>query len=683
MHDIVAIDTETTGLQVWHGDSPFAIGACWPDGTQEYWSWPVDPFTRTVLYEADPTAWHQANLIISNPKIAKVFHNAKFDVRMLERGPGIKVRGKIHETTFAAHACNTLEPTFKLKPLARKYCGIAEDDEKDLQRAVVAGRRTAKKMGWWIAQGKDATKQDYWIPLEIQRHALGKGFAKYMALHPEADFCRTYCMRDTERTMLLWLMYNQVMDDLDVRGTYEQELALWPVTYTMEARGVMCRLPVTRKELRRYSKIRAEQLSIVYELAGEEFDIESKPALARILYGKLGLPVLKYTEKSGDPCTAFSAIEEHKQHPFVRALLQYRAADKACKSFFQKYIENIVPDPLNPGAYALHADFQQVGPVTGRFSCRNPNLQNVANALTTRSDEPIQARTPFGPRPGYTWYHFDYEQLEVRIFADVSQEQTMLAAIASERDLHTECANKAWGGAGNPVAIDSAIHSLELHRAEYQTPACEEFWRRAQTEDRAKVAIEWLASFNWDIVAAEASLGKKTARARAKMVLFAKLFGGGAHAIMDLTKTSEAEARQFMADYDRAFPDIVRYIRGLSYQAREDGYIRNKFGRLTRVDPDKAYRAVNYMVQGSAADFMKKAMRRVDGMLRISGLDAHLVLTIHDELVVEIRKDHAFKWLLRDIKGIMEDHGGAFGITMPVDCDRVTVHWDKKAKVRL
>lgn len=689
---VLAFDTETTGLEAWHGDLPFAFSFCNEKGETAYVEFPVDPFTRKPMYGRAPGVFKEIKAILEDPAVAKVMHNGKFDVRMCEKA-GIRVRGQIHETMFAAHACNTLEPSYALKFLARKYLEIGTGDQKDLQKLVVRCRRQAKKLGWNIAEDCMA---DYWLPRTFFLHQGPKlKPAEQRVLGKQIEACQVYCTQDAVRTMLLWKMYEKAMATEQVRDTYDREMELWPYVYEMEGRGVLVNLKTVQREIDNNIAELKKWRPAVERKAWPEFNINSPFDLRKLLYDELGLPVKSRTAKKGEPAVDVDALSEHASHPVVQALFKYRAAEKALGSFFYRYKRCAIPDPLNPGGYVLHPDFQQVGPVTGRFSCRNPNLQNVPNALTTRSSEPIQARTPFEPRPGYSWYHVDYHQLEALIFADVAQEQTMLAAIKAGRDLHTECTNKAWGGKDNPAAIRAAIHALELDgTGQKKNEHVQKLWAKWKVTDplrltsdaRERFARSWMESFGWDIVKAEKSLEKKTSRAKAKMILFAKVFGGGPNAIKDLLKCTFAEAQQFMRDYDVAFPQIGTYIRELSNEARRNGFIRNRYNRRITVDPDKAYRAVNYMVQGSAADQMKRAMVRLNRWFaklrkKMPWLDIHIVLTIHDELVFEVKKEHAFKWLLRGICEIMSDHEGHFGIPTPVEMEKCTVNWSKKEKL--
>jgi len=717
---LLAVDTETTGLRAWQGDCPFSIAFCNEAGGTIYFEWPVDPKTRRV--QPDSVELAKVKRLMEDPAVEKVFHNAKFDVRMLENSFGIRTLGRVHDTMFAAHVCNTLEGSYGLKRLANKYLDYPETDLSELKKIVQRCRRIGKKLGWALAEDLEA---DYWMPMAFQRlgHA---GYLRQIGLdEAQAEACKRYCIGDVERTMLLFAFFREAMvgiqqeydaesadlqrhlteypeeapafaiktdqTRMDIAKTYAREIELWPINYQMETRGVRVDPVVVATETKRCHEEIAKWKPVVMNRAWKGFDIDSPQQCGKLFYGKLHLPILKRTAR-GQPQVNFDALMQHVENPVVAALFKYRAAEKALKSFFLKYTENLLPDPLNPGGFALHPDFNQVGPCTGRFSCRNPNLQNVANALTTRSSEPIQARTPFGPRPGFIWYHIDYQQLEVRIFADVCEEGFMIEALTSGRDLHTECTNKAWGGPGNPAAIRAAVHALELDATgDHRNPAVQAAWKEWGLKDprilkdpeRERLAEEWLADFDFDIVKAEKSLEKKTSRAKAKMLLFLKIFGGGAGAAADLIRCSYEEAKQFLKDYDVAFPRISEYLETLSGQAKADGYIVNRYGRRISVTSDAPYRCVNYMVQGSAADLMKRSMVRAHGYLRESGLDAHMVLTIHDELVFEVRKEHAYKSMLRGLVELMADHEGHFRVETPAEIDKVTVRWDKKEKVNL
>ena len=668
---VIAFDTETTGLRYWHGEAPYGFGFCNEDGETVYIDFPVDPWTRIPIPQE--TQLHQIKLLLEDPTITKVMHNAKFDTRMMETNYGIKVAGVIEETMFMAHVCNTLEPSYKLKQLSEKYLDYSKSDQDMLKKATVKARRQAKKLGWPKA---DSVHADYWM---------------VKALNPQSRLCEIYCGGDVERTMLLRFFYQDLMDELDVRDAYEHEMELWHINYRMETRGVRITSSIVEEEIESATKERDTWHDFVADAAWPGFQIDSDPDARKLFYEKLGLPVLVFTDKEKLPSVAAGALMQHVDNPVVSALFKYRAAAKALSNFFIKYKYGKCPDPLSPGNYALHPDFNQVGPCTGRYSCRQPNLQNVANALTTRSSEPIQARRPFGPRKGYWWYHIDYANLEVRIFADVAQELFMLDAFLNERDLHTECANKAWGGEGNDYGTGAALHALELDgTGSHDNLLLLDVWKelginptkkRLSHSDQMKIARLWMETHGYNIVKAEGSLKKKTSRAKAKMVLFLKVFGGGPPALADLMRCTISEATTFLHTYDEAFPRINEYSKELIWEAKQNGFIRNTYNRRLSVDHNFLYRCVNYKVQGSAADLMKRSMMKCDKFLLSTGLDAHIVMTIHDEIVFEIKKEHAYLWLLTKLCRIMAEHDGHFGIATPVEIDRVDVRWNEKKPV--
>lgn len=703
---VVSVDTESTGLGVWHGDQPFAVSFCNDDGDTHYFEWEVDPYTRVVIPKQDELEALQEFLL--DPSIRKTFHHAKFDLRMFEN-LGIDVfdyekkqlRFQIHDTMFMAWCCNGLEPKFGLKYLANKYCGISNRDETDLQKLVNRLRRKAKAAGWSIAYEetpqedgsvvlKGMPAADYWLPA-----AAGRLHPEWLKTREEETYCRKYAVKDVERTTMLRLLYEEVMAEYKVEHTYREEIEeLWPIVFAMEKRGVAfdyerC-LQEEKAELKKLRENRARVVAAAWPgFRGTPRDLQ------KLLYSPkyLGLEVKVRTEKSKEPATNVDALRHYDKHPVVQALHKWRAAHKGWGTFFRKYRKLSSPDET--GFRTIHTDFRQIGPVTRRFSSSTPNLQNVANALTTRSSEPIQARTVFVPRPGYTWYHWDYHQIEVRIFADLAREEFMLDAIRNGRDLHDECTNKAWGGKDNPAAVRAAFHSLEFdgsgETADRKMLSLIQVWKdlglrvgqmsRYSQKELEKLAAVWLDQFGWNIVKAEKSIGKKTSRAKAKMVLFAKQFGGGPNAIKDLLFCSYEEAAQFLDDYSTAFPRIDEFMEETEAEASAQGYILTPFGTRLSVDPDKPYQAVNRKVQGGAADLLKRGMIKAQNYLRPLRRDAELLLTIHDELTFEIRNEHATRKLVMDLGKLMSDHGGVFTVETPVELEKVETRWNEKRKV--
>lgn len=678
--NLLAIDTETTGLLPWHGDQPFCICFYNEAGGTATVEWPVDPITRRVI--PDPQELQAVKDIFEDESVAKIFHNAKFDIRMMEQAYGIQTKGQLHETMFMAHICNPLEPTIRLKALAQKYLEYSKQDETDLKQLVISLRRMAKKVGWKIG---DDVEQDYWLP----RAAESEG---WLLDNDMGNLCANYCVSDVERTMLLYWFYSKWMDEIGVRHTYEEEMKLWPVTYQMETRGIAINPTDVERYIREAEKTCEESKQALIDAAWPGFNMNSMRDLRELIYKKCKLPVVIRTEKTMEPSTSMEALLEHRDHPVINNIIKYKSAETANSIYFLNYKRMMIPDSVVKGEWILHANFNQVGPKTGRYSCRTPNIQNVANAITTHSTEPIQARAVFSPRKGYNWYLIDYSAVEVRIFADVAQDQILLKVLREGLNPHQSVAFRAWGGKDNPRAINAAIHALELDGSgEFTSAGVKEFWEDNTIEswedlsrqDKEGLVIPWLEKWKWDTVAAEASLGKKTSYGLAKMLMFLKIFGGAANAAMKLLKCTRPEAQDFLDTFDEAMPRVKEFIDETVARVKRDGFVVTKYGRRLPVPYDKEYLGVNYIVQGSAAGLLKSAMLRVRNFLYDSGRDAHLIMCIHDELGFEIHKDHATIPYLRNICEIMADNEGHFDISTPVSIERVTTSWDKKENISL
>lgn len=153
----VAVDTETTGLSPWTGDRPFVVSWCWNDGDTGYVRWKVDPFTRKV--SVDPKDVKFLKTFLSNEFIPKVFHNAMFDLRMLE-AIGIKVKGRVEDTMFALRVLENDLMTYALKPVCERLFDISDDDQVALKEEVRKARRSGKRKGYKLA---DAVEADYWL----------------------------------------------------------------------------------------------------------------------------------------------------------------------------------------------------------------------------------------------------------------------------------------------------------------------------------------------------------------------------------------------------------------------------------------------------------------------------------------------------------------------------------------
>lgn len=679
---IIACDTETTGLNPWLGDRPFAFSFTNEKMESTYFEWYVDPITRKVQINKQDRMFMRR--FFYDDSITKVFHNIKFDQRMLE-AVGIRIRGPIHDTMYMMHILNTLEPSFGLKQLALKYLDYSITDQDNLKKIVVSLRRKAKVLGWNI---HEKWQPDCWLPKTMWEH--------YPDLMSKNDVskCKRYAVGDTERTMLLYLMLMPLLEKEAVTHTYKEEMELHPVTYAMEGRGVY----ISKKRLRGVTaksliKV-AECVPIVEKKARQlginPFEFDKPVHMRKLFFDGMELEPTEWTPKTREPKVGIEVLRPHRNNKIVRAWGQGKAHRKALSTYFNPYAKLMVFDPLSNGS-CIHTTFNQMGPVTGRFSSSVPNLQNASTEKNTPSMYPIEMRSPFGPRKGFVWYMFDYKQLEVIIFVDVSGETSMRKAILSGGDFHSFTANKAWGGKSSS-ALQVAIHALELDGSgEHDNPEVKRVWRENGIKKRHEahlistgkmerlVASMWLKSFDYDIVEAENSLGKSQVRKRAKSVLFARIFGGGPKAVMSWLNCTYMEAKNFLHSFNKPFPRIDQYMSELIRESIKQGYIRTKYNRLLRINPKLAYRSVNYMVQGSAAGLLKRSMIKVAKYLGENKC-GYLVLTEHDELVIEMKKSVQ----LRDIRNIallMSDNEGAFTLPTPVKVERCAKSWNDSVPV--
>jgi DNA polymerase-1 len=326
--------------------------------------------------------------------------------------------------------------------------------------------------------------------------------------------------------------------------------------------------------------------AMVYEEAGEEFNLNSPPQLRAILYDKLGLSPGKKTPK-GQLSTDASVLEKLRdQHPVVDALLQWRELDKLNSTYLEA-----LPRLVDPRDGRIHTSFNQTVAATGRLSSSNPNLQNIP----VRSELGRQIRRAFVPGDdAQALLVADYSQIELRILAHLSGDQGLREAFASGADIHTATAARVF-----------------------------------------------------DLPQAQVDPGL---RSRAKMVNYGLAYGMNAWGLAQRLDIAPDEAQEIMDAYFAAFPTIREYLDRQVDRATVEGFTETLLGRrryipeLTAANPrvrDLGRRqALNAPIQGSASDVFKVAMIEVDRALRArEDLDCRMLLTVHDELVFEVGRN--------------------------------------------
>lgn len=268
-------------------------------------------------------------------------------------------------------------------------------------------------------------------------------------------------------------------------------------------------------------------------------------------------------------------------------------------------------------------------------NCSDPNLQQVASETTGRRKADIQSRPreAFGPRPGYLWYLPDYSQIEVWLFAYLSGEKAMQKALMSGMDFHGSIAKQVFG-----------------ERDDFEDLA--DYYRKC-----------------------------------AKLIMFCKLYGGGVPKVAKLLKSDLDTAAEFVAKYEMELPGVKRFMSELIKEATEVGTIWSPFGRRYTFDKNYAYRAVNYLIQGTAADVMKNGLINVWQMLKDKPewKGVRLLVTVHDEMILEVPKHLHCLDLMTDIIRAMQMDSKRLGlpVRLPVEMKIAKTRWSRATKIKL
>ena len=375
-----------------------------------------------------------------------------------------------------------------------------------------------------------------------------------------------------------------LLADAQLEGVYRQlERPLIPALAAIEQAGVRIDGPALAAQSQHVERELATRSSQIFELAGEVFNINSPKQLSEILFDKLQLPALKRNVKTRTASTAVEVLEELAlAHDLPRLILEWRALQKLKGTYI-----DALPQLVNPDTHRVHTCFNQAVAATGRLSSSDPNLQNIP----IRTELGREIRRAFIADPGHLLISADYSQIELRVLAHLAEDETLITAFQQGEDIHDQTALKVFGA-------DSLLDPHELRR-------------------------------------------------RAKIINYALLYGKTAFTLAkDIGVTPQA-AQEFIDAYFAGFPRVRAFIDRTLEEARASGVVKTMYGRR-RLVPELNSRngqirsaaervAVNLPIQGSAADIMKRAMIDVHAALDPS--DARMILTVHDELLFEVRAD--------------------------------------------
>ncbi|MDX1554472.1 MAG: DNA polymerase I [Xanthomonadales bacterium] len=366
------------------------------------------------------------------------------------------------------------------------------------------------------------------------------------------------------------------------------EVPLIPVLARMEQRGVLIDGGFLRKLSADLAKQIAEIEKNAHDAAEQPFNLGSPKQLQEILFEKMGLPVIRKTPK-GQPSTAEDVLHELAgQYELPSLILEHRQLSKLRSTYTDKLV-----DQINPDTGRVHTSYHQAVAATGRLSSQDPNLQNIP----IRTEQGRQIRKAFVAPEGWNLLACDYSQIELRIMAHFSGDKGLLKAFHDEVDIHSATASEVF---------DVPYEKVDAEH------------RRA-----------------------------------AKAINFGLMYGMSAFGLARQLNIGRTEAQAYMDTYFLRYPGVLEFMEETRRKARDQGYVETLFGRrlyLTDINASNGQRrqaaeraAINAPMQGTAADIIKRAMIAVDEWLQheLNAKDdsAHLLMQVHDELVLEVRDD--------------------------------------------
>lgn len=663
--NVLFYDTECTGLWPWATlhrrklriapDRPFMFQVSNLDGQATSFRGKVNPLTREVTYDNCKSEMKWLKSKVENSKVTVVGHNMGFELRMTTQPDfAWKWQCRIDDTQVMWRLVRCDELTYALKPLCKKYFDFDDADEKALHKALTSARRRAKQRGWMIATEeshgkKQCQRADYWLP-ELK------------------SLVKAYGESDTVRCHLIWRAAWDFLQENKRNGgkvleVYQWEQRMLRTITGMEHYGVTYLRENGVALLKEYRAYRELQRKAIARMGYPNLNINSPVQMKRLFIEELKYEHLWKTD-AGNPKIDSEQLmvwargsnynadidgDADDGCELARAILEYKAATKVIE-YLESYEHFCCHDRLD-GSFVLHPSWNQSAALTGRFSCSDPNMQQVASQETARRRATVRPkqRQAFGPRPGYMWYLPDYSQVEIWIFAFLSGDNGMKKALLNGTDLHLYTARTAWGQFRDFCTCGR--------------------WRKViapQLEQNPDLVI------TWDIEKQRHT--KKCMirfwRMRAKEIFFSRTYGGGnkmTGKIAFLMRKGLEAGKKFIQKFDKRLPGIRKFIDRTIEEIETTGFTKNAFGREYHLDKQFAYKGVNYDVQGTAADVLKRAMVRVDELLRAKYPKSHLVATIHDELVIEVHLDDHGAPLMREILTTMQADSHIIpGLTVPL-----------------
>jgi DNA polymerase-1 len=551
-----AIDTETTSKDPMKANLVGLSFSMEPDEAfyipcaHDYPEAPEQLELKKVLSQLKP--------VLENPDVKKIGQNIKYDWMVLKRH-GINLAGVIFDTMLASYLINPSKRAHNLDQIAIDFL-----DHKTTTYKEISGK--------------------------------GKKDVSFSEISLEKAV--PYSCEDADITLMAYHVLMPLIDRAGLMELYNNvELPLVPVLMNMEMTGVC----VEKEKLVDLSKSFENQLeqleSMIYLIAGEEFNIRSSQQLGRILFEKLKLPVQKKTRKKTGYSTDVNVLTAlSDKHELPELILRHRTLAKLKSTYTDALV-----DLIHPETDRIHTSYNQTVTATGRLSSSAPNLQNIP----IRTDEGMEIRKAFVPRKEWIMVSADYSQIELRILAHYSDDDILIKAFKNDEDIHTRTATEVF-------QVFPSFVTSELRR-------------------------------------------------QAKVINFGIVYGMSPYGLSKELGISRKMAKTYIDNYFARYKGVKRFVDQTISDARKTKKTSTLLGRIRLLpdinSPNKVVRefaertAINTPVQGTAADLIKLAMIRVDAAFKEGSLNSAMLLSVHDEIVFEVPPEElaSVKVLVKEI----------------------------------
>ena len=576
---LFAIDTETNSLNYIEADlvgislSVNENEAVYIPLAHDYPDAPIQLKIKETLSILKP--------LLEDEEIKKIGHHLKFDAHIFARY-GIILKGMEFDSMLESYILNSVATRHGMNSVAEYYLH----------------RKTT-----------------------LFEDVAGKGAKQITFNQINIETATSYAAEDADVTLCLHNhLWGEINKNPSLKNLYEKiEKPLIPILFEIEENGVLINKIMLKKQSDELLKSLNNLEDNAHKIANMEFNLSSPKQLQEVLYKKLKIPIIKKTPK-GQPSTAEDVLQELSvNHELPKLILEHRSLNKLRNTYTEK-----LPQQISNETGRIHTSYHQAVTATGRLSSSAPNLQNIP----IRTSEGRRIREAFIAPKNYSILAADYSQIELRIMAHLSSDESLLLAFSAGEDIHRKTAAEVLGIAAEKV-------SQEQRR--------------------------WAKAINFGLMYGMSAFG------------LAKQLGIGRH-----------QAQEYIDLYFEKYPKVQSFMDATKERAREQGYIETLYGRrlyLPDINSKNGLRrkyaersAINAPMQGSAADIIKLAMIDVDRWLKDEKIAAKIIMQVHDELVLEVKSELASE-VRQEITRIMES---TVSLKVPLIVDTgIGNNWDE------